>query len=68
MVCKVEEKYNEKGNLDKKDLELIYEIVRRQLKFMIKYNILMIPKTSPFYLEFSVILLKTIEMYLKETY
>ena len=44
MVCKIEEKINEKGNLDKKDLELIYEIVRRQLKFMIKYNILMIPK------------------------
>jgi diguanylate cyclase len=44
MACRIEEKINEKGYIDKKDLELIYEIVRRQLKFMIKYNILMIPK------------------------
>ncbi len=42
--CKIEEKLLNKDKLTEKDIETINEIVKRQIKFMIKYGILMVPK------------------------
>lgn len=43
-ICNIEEKLKKGEKLTEKDIEIIYEIVKRQIKFMIKYGILMIPK------------------------
>lgn len=44
-TCKLLEKLDENGGvLKEEELEVLLEIVRRQLKFMMKYNILMTPK------------------------
>ncbi len=42
--CNIEEKLKKREKLTEKDIEIINEIVKRQIKFMIKYGILMIPK------------------------
>lgn len=44
-TCRILEKLDENGgNLKEEELDIFFEIVRRQMKFMLKYNILLTPK------------------------